>query len=663
VLRETDPENESEDEEDEVDLVPIQIKQDWSDRAVVIVDEAQLISDSLFQSDLVQFGTGKLLTDLFTFLDLKKNSRKLIFVGDPNQLSFGDQEISAIKPDFLEGLADVGVAKVQIISENPGDKRTRLAQNLQLATGISSNRFNKLQFVESDEVHFIQPENVYELIKQWLSTSLKFVVLTYSNEEADAVNKKIRSLLNRPADVDEGDLLVVHNTVRVLNADPLSKPRFLSNGAFIVILKDLGTREELVHRKKKGTVKLIFRDLVVRSLDDPFEFKISVFENFRLSEKARLSPDDAVAFRIIINRRTRAELKKLSFESSFEFSQLTTTNEWKLLHDRLNEFNKDLTPKTVVAEIEREIKKLVGTARRDFKEKFRREFIKNDAIAQSAFVRFGWSMTVHRAMGQHWPSVVVNTQMGNQARKSLMYFQWLYSAISRSTQAVYLLNHKNHTPLSETVFDQNPAAKVGQTMPKPKGRAGFEMIESNKEFADTHFPNLKFTAVINYAFSAVSYLESKGFKVSEINTKSQWLVKLIGKEPNGSIFSIVFNYDKKGIPGALRPEKPNPSRAIQDFLKSLEKGVEEIDFPSQFREEISHQWKDALKQNGWVLLAINSFEWVDRYWLSKNDQWCIFDAVFNIDEFVSHINVHKLNDSEIWHQIVPVLKGIYDEQT
>ena len=89
---------------------------------------------------------------------------------------------------------------------------------------------------------------------------------------------------------------------------------------------------------------------------------------------------------------------------------------------------------------------------------------RTDPYANAGFVRFGWSMTVHKALGEKWLHVIVNCQMGSNSRKNKAYYQWLYSAISRAEREVYLVNWKDHHPLSSTVFYEDDVEQKTKDM-------------------------------------------------------------------------------------------------------------------------------------------------------------------------------------------------------
>ena len=65
--------------------------------------EAHLVSRSLSQTDLLRFGTGRLLEDFITYAD-PSSKRKVVFIGDPYMLSFGSPDDSAINIANLKGI-------------------------------------------------------------------------------------------------------------------------------------------------------------------------------------------------------------------------------------------------------------------------------------------------------------------------------------------------------------------------------------------------------------------------------------------------------------------------------------------------------------------------------------------------------------------------------
>ena len=97
----------SEDEEDDeaMQVIPIRSDAGLDERALLMVYDAHLVSRSLSQSDLLRFGTGRLLEDFIAFAN-PASERKIVFIGDPYMLSFGSSDDSAINVANLQTICE-----------------------------------------------------------------------------------------------------------------------------------------------------------------------------------------------------------------------------------------------------------------------------------------------------------------------------------------------------------------------------------------------------------------------------------------------------------------------------------------------------------------------------------------------------------------------------
>ena len=88
-------------EEQLQEIIPIRSDDSVDQSAVIILHEAHLVSRSLHQSELLRFGARRLLEDLLTFLNQAETNRKLICIGDPYSLTYGNNSDSAINSDTI----------------------------------------------------------------------------------------------------------------------------------------------------------------------------------------------------------------------------------------------------------------------------------------------------------------------------------------------------------------------------------------------------------------------------------------------------------------------------------------------------------------------------------------------------------------------------------
>lgn len=660
----TDKDAEETDDEDEDDdslqIIPIKIDKGWGEDTVLIVDEAQLISSSEHKTDLLRFGSGKLLTDLFTFLKLNQNSRKVIFIGDTNQISFGDETLSAIHPEVLQDLTESPVQVVRLTKTIDNKSLSRISQNMSLAKGIEKEVYNRLVMKESDDVLLVTSEEAFSKANNWLTNNESFVILAYSNEEVEKTNQFIRrNLLRRTEQLTVGDLLVFNNNIRVISTDPLARPIFLYNGMLVKIIEVKDRLEEVVYYKKKTQpVKLIFQKLTVSALDETAPVDILILINFLTSSNAQLTKEESTALRVFLNRRLQKLKNENPFEKSSAYDSMRNDSGWKSLSSLLEKMRQAGNDKKAIEDNEKALRRIVSVYKKRYSNSMRSFQFMNDPYVHAGFVRFGWSMTVHKALGEKWLHVVVNSQMGANSRKNKAYFQWLYSAISRAEREVYLVNWKDHQPLTLTVFNEDNVP-TSTEMPRTKNNLSpFVIEEASEAFKAKHFEHFSHPNVVNYVFGLCNSLEQDNFKITDINRKSLWLVKITGKDASGSDFVIALNYNKKGNPGKPRVEKPN--QLAEQFLANVTEVTPELSLPNDFREEVYSKWMNEFKASGWSVVSVEPLEWMDRFNIQNPDAWCVFDVQYNSEGFISVIKPFKAKSTEVWLEVVAILRKASD---
>ena len=106
------PENEdsqsnesNENNSDEMDdgaqvIIPVKRSLNLDKNSTVVFCEAQLLSQNLNQTELVKYGSGRLLDDVLSIV-FEKDNRKLILIGDPYHLTYGKSTDSSLCIDTL----------------------------------------------------------------------------------------------------------------------------------------------------------------------------------------------------------------------------------------------------------------------------------------------------------------------------------------------------------------------------------------------------------------------------------------------------------------------------------------------------------------------------------------------------------------------------------
>ncbi len=68
------------------------------------------------------------------------------------------------------------------------------------------------------------------------------------------------------------------------------------------------------------------------------------------------------------------------------------------------------------------------------------EKVKNDPYYNALQVKYAYAVTCHKAQGGQWQHVYIDQGFMTEAMLSPDYFRWLYTALTRSTERVYLVN-------------------------------------------------------------------------------------------------------------------------------------------------------------------------------------------------------------------------------
>jgi exodeoxyribonuclease-5 len=72
--------------------------------------------------------------------------------------------------------------------------------------------------------------------------------------------------------------------------------------------------------------------------------------------------------------------------------------------------------------------------------KERVEAIKKDPVYNALQIKFAYAVTCHKSQGGQWPAVFVDQGYVTEEMLDVEYLRWLYTAVTRATQRLYLLN-------------------------------------------------------------------------------------------------------------------------------------------------------------------------------------------------------------------------------
>lgn len=367
---------------------------DYSADAVFIVDEASMVSDRSFKNETLNFGSGRVLKDLLAFVDLDSYpNRKLIFIGDAAQLPpVGMDTSPALTKHYLQenyNLNPMEYELTQVVRQKTDNQVT------QILTGLRKGEIepyicfpNKANFAPGvSNISFRDIEDRYfELCNFNVANASSVALISHCNWQVKEYNKRLRKVF-----FPDDEVLSVGE--RIVAAARYSHYDFtIANGEF-------GEITEVVSKIEVRTVcpdgiyedywssfiDLLFLDVCVRFDDmegNEQYFRTKVIINALYGTSPHLSEQENAAL-------------------SEDFR-----NRHPHIDPRSEEYN---------------------------------DLYIRDPYVNAMRINYGYAFTCHKAQGGEWPVVIVDPIV--QTNKHKMRCSWLYTAISRTSDQVYLINH------------------------------------------------------------------------------------------------------------------------------------------------------------------------------------------------------------------------------
>ena len=352
-----------------------------------MVDEASMIANMGLGG--MSFGSGCLLDDLVHFVYQGRNDR-LLLIGDKAQLPpVGEEESPALHAAMLEGYGlkvyECDLNEVLRQSEESGIlyNATMIRQ---MITHDDITQLPKIRFVGYSD---IKPMPGAELIEA-LADSYHHVglddtiVVTRSNKRANIFNQGIRNMvLDREEELSQGDILmIVKNNYYWMEEERKSNNKLQSN-EIPTFLANGDRAKVLKVRRRIDLYGFRFATLLLQFPD---------YGNYELEAT------------VLLDTLTS------------EAPALTHEQQEQLFH-QIEEDYQDIPLKAD-----------------------RMKAIRQDQFFNALQVKFAYAVTCHKAQGGQWAHVYVDQGYMTDDMLNPDYIHWLYTAFTRATEMLYLVN-------------------------------------------------------------------------------------------------------------------------------------------------------------------------------------------------------------------------------
>lgn len=362
--------------------VAFQLQQNLHSNALFIVDEASMVSGSGGISQGGLFGNGSLLDDLMEYVFSGTNC-KLILIGDTAQLPPVGMDISpALDVDYLRAAYSFQVESyelTEVVRQGADSGILENATVLRSVLGLDDPGIPQFRLN-----HF---QDIVRLEGSDLEDALNAAYSKYGAEETMIICRS-----NKRANI--------YN--QQIRARIRWQENELSAGDFMMVVKNnyfwlpdtsaagFIANGDIVEVLRVGTIQEIygfrFADVRVRLVDYPNEapLEVRLLLDTIMSESPGLSQDE--------NKR---------------------------LYEAVLADYQDIADR-----------------------RMRMKKLKEDPFFNALHVKFAYAITCHKAQGGQWPCVFVEQGYLTDEMINREYVRWLYTAVTRATEKLYLVNFK-----------------------------------------------------------------------------------------------------------------------------------------------------------------------------------------------------------------------------
>lgn len=341
-----------------------------------IVDEASMISNSSFDNSI--FGSGRVLDDLVKYVYNDKRC-KLILIGDTAQLPPVGLEISpALDPSVLKGYG-------MTVGEGFLDEVVRQSED----SGILFNatKVRKLLSKKSFELPSVKLENFTDITRVFGVDLVEEITSTYDRDglENSIIVVRSNKMANR---YNQG----IRNEI-------LWREEEVSTGDYLMVVKN-----NYFWLQENESVGFIANGDILEIL------KIKGYQErygFRFAD---------MVLKLLDYTNIEFEAKVLLDTLHVEAASLSNEENKKLFYSILEDYSEESSKK------------------KQF------ESVRDNKFFNALQVKFGYAVTCHKAQGGQWKNVFIDQGFLSENMVNIEYLRWLYTAITRATSKLYLVN-------------------------------------------------------------------------------------------------------------------------------------------------------------------------------------------------------------------------------
>ena len=356
--------------------------------ALFVVDEASMISSGTgaMGTDTL-FGTGELMDDLIQYV-YSGTGCKLLLVGDTAQLPpVGEEDSPALCDEVLRryGLLVGSASLTEVVRQS---RDSDVLAGATMLRQLLTEGFEGIPPIQTDAHGEVRALPGNELIESLVSDYQAYgadsvIVVTRSNKRANIYNNGIRSrIFDREDEITRGDLIMAVKN-NYYWTEQCAKSLLKDEKMPFNFIANGDTAEVVRIRNVHEQYGFRFADATLRFADyDDFELDCRVLLSTLQSESPSLTREESnLLFERVLEDYMHIPLKK----------------------DRM-------------------------------------KALRQDPYYNALQIKYAYAVTCHKAQGGQWARVYIDQGFVPADATGTSYLRWLYTAFTRTTERVYLVN-------------------------------------------------------------------------------------------------------------------------------------------------------------------------------------------------------------------------------
>lgn len=276
------------------------------------------------------------------------------------------------------------------------------------------------------------------------------------------------------------------------------------------------------------------------------------------------------------------------------------------------------------------------------------QFLREDPWFNAARLRFGYALTLHRAQGRQFSTIIGNLDT-DQGQDNDSYFRWVYTLLSIVKDKVFLLNIPSITPFDKVSWDGSQA-KIDTVRPR-----NIIPFDPNSESGNQKIPNLDIPnkELRNLYLYLDSCLKPKGI-ISQPNKHHKYQeIYDFHKESNTSSCTLRLYYNGKYQVTRIETIKSNPAEFAIQVQEAITSGIQ---FETDFQQQLYHFVKEKLDFHQIRIKGIEHHNFQEIYYLNSASGEVRLQIFYDGDGFAKKIMPLSYTDPRILDEVRSALE-------